>query len=288
MAENIIAIVLPEFEDKDNPLSSDMWKSSKLNSDEEFGTIIKEIAAFIDFFEDEESRVIYDGNNMNCFTFPLRELPECYPSRERELHFVLKNLENWRRNKVANPEDKWTYFHNVVEDEIRSELATRSIVFPENSYVIAACVPDYTEKTWTLTKDEQTINITSYPMKIKVIFDWQSQHHKPKREYNWNKKHGEFGKGAHTVSKGNDVAVLLGSRDEAKVVLQRAVGNSGYDFLYAYDDQYAHYMEFKAEVKCQNMNGTEHERLYHSYHLPDDSTIGTRIKKKLALLGQTE
>lgn len=276
--------MLPEYDENPSGLSSGVWMRPELLTDKEIGDIIHKISEFVQFFEDEESQLIYDGENIFHFAIPLNVIPECYPSRERQLRFTLKGLENWRHNRLSSSCEEWHYYFNIINNEIRSELASRSIRHPDSSYVIAACIPQYQAKSWNLSKDGTNVNIESYPLDIKVLFDWQSRHHKPRREYHWNEKHGEYGKGAHPENKGDKVDVLLGSREEAKIVLQNAIGSNGYDVLHAYDAKYAKYMEFKAELKAANMNGSESERYYHSYHLSDDSTIDPKIKNKLSHL----
>lgn len=91
MAENVIAIILPEYHDKDNDITSDAWKSDALLDDVVMGECIKSLMEFVDFFSDEECKIIYDSKNILAFSYVMRMMPECYPSRESQLRIALNN-----------------------------------------------------------------------------------------------------------------------------------------------------------------------------------------------------
>ncbi len=210
-------------------------------------------------------------------------LPECYPSRERELRFALKNLENWRKNRESSENDEYNLNYSSIKDEMRVEIATRMSNNPNDSFLLTVHIPNYVVKEWQLSKGQNTYCIESRPLSIKEVFEWMSSHHHPQRSYNWNPKHGENGKGAHPTNNGDEVSVLLCSREHAAEIIHKAVGEPMYDTLYCYDTDFGKYMEFKADCKYEHLQDRT-KRNYHSYHLSEESAIPHRIKKKLDIL----
>lgn len=283
MANSYIALIFPEYDDVDNVVTSQDWKRDDLPNDNTLGAFIKHLVSFIDFYEDEECYLMYDAKNVLSFTYGIRGLPECYPGRERELRFALKNLENWRKNRKSSEDDLYNLNYSNIKDEMRVEIATRMSNNPEDSFLLTVHIPNYTAKEWRLSKGHNTYCIESVPLSIKEVFEWMASHHHPQRSYNWNPKHGEYGKGAHPTNNGDEVSVLLCSRDHAAEIIHKAVGEPMYDTLYCYDTDFGKYMEFKADCKYEHLQDRT-KRNYHSYHLSEESAIPHRIKKKLDIL----
>ena len=92
------------------------------------------------------------------------------------------------------------------------------------------------------------------------------------RIYNWNQKHGEYGKGMISNKK-EDVSPLEGSREEAEALLNLAIGSRKTDELYAYDKSKHKFMVFKDEYTAVNS--------YHSYHPINQNEIAADIQKFL-------
>lgn len=291
MAENVIAIILPEYDDKDNLITSDEWKRNALLDDDVMGKCIKELAQFVDFFSDEECEMIYDPKNVSAFSYTLRTIPEYYPSRESQLRMALKGTTNWRaaENRVSDEKEEYSIGeYQKIKDDTRCELAARKIKDAENSCLIAIHIPEYKSRIWSLLRNGKKYDITALPLNVAKGFDWLSAHHKPARTYSWNSKHGENGKGAHQEHGGEKVSVLLCSKEHAAQLLPRAIGTQTYDFLYCYDADYSKYMEYKAECKLSNLPPNAPDRKYHSYHLDTKKSIPERILRKMRTLGIIE
>lgn len=284
MANSYIALIFPEYGDVNNVITSQDWKRDDLPDDNTFGAYIKQLASFIDFYEDEECFLMYDAENVLAFTYAIRVLPECYPGRERDLRMVLKNLENWRANRESSKNDEYNLNDSRIKDEMRVEIATRMNNNPNDSFLLAVHIPYYAAKNWQLTKGQDTYCIESLPLSIKDVFAWMSSHHHPQRAYNWNPKHGENGIGAHPSNNGNAVSILLCSREHAAEIIHKAIGEPMYDTLYCFDTEYRKYMEFKAECKYDHLPNTETIRKYHSYHIDNDRSIPNKVKRKLEIL----
>ena len=287
MANNYIAIILPEYDDVDNVITSQDWKRNDLPDDDSLGAFIKHLVSFIDFYEDEECNFMYDAKNVLAFTYGMRVLPECYPGRERELRIALKNLENWRKNRESSENDEYTLDYSNIKDETRTEIAVRMRNNPNDSFLLTVHIPNYAVKEWQLSNGQDTYCIKSRPLSIKEVFEWISSHRHPKRVYNWNPKHGENGKGAHPANNGNEVSVLLCSKEHADEIMQKAIGEPMYDTLYCFDDEYGKYMEYKAECKYVHLPNDAKIRNYHSYHIDNDSSIPNKVKRKLELLARS-
>lgn len=284
MAKSFIAILLPEYDDSGNISTSFDWKLTELPDEISLNNLIKGIVSFVDFYKDEECKLIYDSKNIEAFAFVLKTLPECYPNSERALRLSLKNIENWRKNRISSENDNYILNRTEIKDEIRTEIAARIDNNSYNEYLITVYYPDFKAKKWTLKKGEKNYPIESLPMSIKAVFEWLSNHRHPQRVYNWNEKHGEFGKGSHPDNKGNPVSVLKGSREEAAEIMPKAIGIPYYDEIYCFDNKYNKFMEYKAECKYSNLQPGNDIRKYHSYHIDDDSEIPKRVKDKLSLI----
>lgn len=280
--KNFIALIFPEYDDPNNGSTSLIWKNDELLNDDQLGELLKELYTFVDFFKDEECELLFDSLNADAFTFPLKTLPSCYPARERQFRLALKGLNDWRRNRVSHANEIYLGDFESISDEIRSEIAARMILNQDESYLIAVQIPGYSNKNWTIKKESKKAVVCSLPMIIKDAFDWLSINRFPKRVYNWNPKHGEFGKGANPDNKGDKVSVLLCSRDHAREILPYAVGLKNQDFLFYFDSEYGKYMEFKADCKSEHISDDVSIRSYHSYHCDDDIPKG--ILKKLNML----
>lgn len=284
MSNNYLALIFPEYDDKENVATSQDWKRNDLPDDESLGKFIKYLCSYVDFYRDEDCNMIYDAKNAASFIFSMTVLSDYYPNREREFRFVLKNLENWRMNRTSSENEEYISKGVTVKDEMRTEIARRMMNNPKSSYLLVVHIPDYVAKEWHLTKGQDTCKIESQPLSIKKTFDWLSTHHSPQRSYNWNPKHGENGKGAHPDHKGEEVSVLLCSKEHAAEIMQMAIGVPMYDTLYCFDPEYGKYMEYKAECKYEHLPVDATTRKYHSYHIANDTLIPNQVKKKLAIL----
>lgn len=286
MAENVIAIILPEYEDEGNVITSDDWKREYLLDDTKMGERIKRLAEFVDFFSDENCLMIYDNKNISAFAYVLRTMPDCYPSRESQLRTALNKAANWRSpaNRKSSEKDEYTIGMKKLQDETRCELATRKAEDCKNSCLIVAHIPSFKSKTWKLSKDGEEYEIDSCQLEISEVFDWISRHQKPERTYNWNSKHGENGLGAHKEHARKEVSVLLCSREHANELLPKAIGLQGWDYLYSFDPDYGKFMEYKAECKYIHLHPNASDRKYHSYHLNSAEYIPKRIMEKINIL----
>lgn len=284
MAENKIVLMFPEYNDKSNPGTSNDWTTDELYDDKALGEQIKEVNALKDFFWDEECQIEFDSKNVHAYLFVVDTLPEYYPSRTKQMITALKGLKDWRRYRVSSETEAFNLHHKTIKDEIRTEIASRKKSSPQNSFIIATNRFGKVCKCWELKKGDESFTVKSVPMFIPDVFDWLSKHQKPQRVYEWNEKHGEYGKGAHKDNKGDVVSVLLCSREHAAELLPIAIGEPNYDFLHCYDPEYNQYMEYKAGCKYANLQPDARERTYHSYHVNDESRVPKRVAYKINLL----
>lgn len=284
MPTNFFALVFPEYFDPENSVTSQDWMTRDLPDDKSLGLFIRDLQSFVDFYDDEECEMIYDGKNASAFIYPLNILHDYYPSRTREFRLALKKLENWRRNRESSLTDNYIINGMIIRDELRSEIVSRLIRNPNDSYILIVHIPNYTAKEWQLPKEEKIYKIKSIPLSIIEAFNWISHHRSLERCYNWNPKHGENGVGAHSDHNGNNISVLYCSREHAAELMQKAIGVPNYDTLYCYDAENSMYMEYRAECKFEHLPPNTTIRQYHSFHLTNDTSIPNRVKKKIKVL----
>lgn len=286
MAENIIALMFPEYNDTGNPVTSKDWTTDELYDDKTLGIQIRETGIFVDFFNDEECSMIYDSMNINAYLYAVNVLPECYPSRVRQLRSIFKqySLKDWRRNRVSSEAEAYSIHDETVKNEIRTEIASRIESTSADSFLIVTNLFGDKGYIWEIKNKDSTIPVDSLPMSIPHVFEWLSYHHKPLRVYEWNEKHGENAKGAHPDNKGEEVSVLECSREHAEELLPKAIGLPNYDTLYCYDVFFNKYMEYKAGCKFDRLPENAVERKYHSFHIHDENRVPKRVANKIQML----
>lgn len=283
--QNYFFLAFPEFDDKDNEMTTNEWVNSDIPSAKEYDEWAKRIKTFREFYKDEECELVYDSQNVKACLYFVEQLPDCYPNRKREFYTILHGLEDWRRNRITNQDDSCIVHYKTITDEIRTEVAARMLAQTGSSFLIVVHLDGYGSKRWKATIYDKPIEIESLPLNVLAVFNWLSLHHKPLREYRWNEKHGEFGKNAKN-NKGEEVSLLLSSKEHASDLLPHAVGENGFDELHVYDDDFKSFMEFKAEAKKQNLQEDTRTRYYHSYHLSEDKEkdIPPRVRWKIDML----
>lgn len=118
-------------------------------------------------------------------------------------------------------------------------------------------------------------NMVICPLVILVsdvgVIAYVRQHRQP-RTFNWNPKHGENGKGM-IPNKGEVVSPLEGSRQEAELLLPKAVNSRKTTELYAYDEAQGKYIVFKDENTPDNK--------FHPYHPINQEEVPEDVKKFL-------
>ena len=141
MANNIIALIFPEYNDKSNPTTSSDLTTDILYDDKTFGEQIKEAGILVDFFKDEVCQMVYDSKNVNAYLYPVNSLPECYPSRARQLRTALHVAKDLRKNRISSATAEYNIHFNTVKAEIRTEIgsikksaANESIIIGTNIY----------------------------------------------------------------------------------------------------------------------------------------------------------
>lgn len=286
MAKNVIALIFPEYADKDNLLTSKEWEVTDLPNDSVLKDWIKSLYSFIDFYKYEGCDFIYDSKNADACIFIAKVLDDCYPNLESFFRRALYGMENWRTNRVSSADEEYKVFEFQIKDEMRTEIAAREVASPDSKYIIAVHIPDYNQESWMLSNKDKNIEVKAYPMRIPDVFEWLSYNRIPLRRYNWNEKHGENGVGAHKLNKGDEVSVLLCSREHARELMHKAIGNYTFDVLFCFDPQHGKYMEYRQDTVLTDKDNNIVARSYHSFHINDENRIPKEVKDRMRLLSQ--
>lgn len=267
-------ILLPEYKEATDRTGHYLI-SDELPDENEVNSYIRQIKELNDFFTHEDYQGFYDVRNITAFSFPLEEIEECYPNQKTYLRSVLKEWENWRDEPTQCQQNSFSFHSFPITDDSLCEIARRKIQHPENAYLLInhQAFP-CTRPTIEIGCDRTKIQVDTCPIIIKDIAGWFTRSRKPQRVYNWNPKHGENGKGAHPENKGDEVSLLLCSREEADVLLKKAIGIHPQGTLFYYDTNNRHYMEFKMEST----------NTFHSFHIEDENRIPKVIKNKITYL----
>ena len=161
-------------------------------------------------------------------------------------------------------------------DDTLCEIANRQQAKPECVYLIVdeAAIVQQTARLNLLFKGE-TVSIDKCALEIKTLAAWFEENRRPIRKFHLNPKHGEYGKGAHPANKGDKVSLLLCSKEEAALLLNKAVGeNTESKILFFWDADKEKYIEFKCEGN----------QVFHGFHLDEEEAkhrVSVDVRQKI-------
>lgn len=239
--------------------------------------------AFLDRMEQrghaEHYSLYYDSKNIKNFLYPVRQLEKSYPSVEITLLNSLHSFaEDWRDESFQDECVNYKLYQTPVSDDSFCEICERkyqsNIRHSNSTYAIINHSALQDTPTVNMNRDLHSIDIPVLEATIDRIESWLQVNRRPLRVYHWNRKHGENGIGAFKGHKNDSVAILYCSIDHATKLLHKALGEDNeFGPLYAWDEEFKRYMEFKRESK--------HSNAFHSYHLEEGDRKIPRIKKLL-------
>ena len=223
-------IVFPEYEDSAKT-TENIQDIGLLYPDEYIG-FIRLLTQLNKQGKAEHYKLFYDKNNLSNFIIPLEELPECYPSIEQTLLLTLNGIaSNWRNERIQRDEIMYAIFNKSIADDTFCESCERKYkaqclsedsTFAIINHKAISRIPSPV----TITRNGEHIIMDVVEGNIDYIKNWLKSNRRPQRIYNWNPKHGEFGKGAHPDNDGYPVAVLYCSREHAADLLNEAIGEN--------------------------------------------------------------
>lgn len=271
-------ILLPEYEDAKK--TSESIREIPLLSVTEINQYIKLFNVIEQRGRAEHYKLYYDINNIDNFLIPIIELKDCYPRIEDSLLVSLSRVaENWRNEIIQDACLEYRLFSKVVENDTFCEVCERkyqSIISKNNSTfaIINNGAIERIPQVAEMTRASEHVDITVLVGNIESIESWLQNNRRPSRIYNWNPKHGEYGKGAHKSHNDDAVALLYCSREHAAELLKQAIGaDPDIGPLYSWDEEIQKYMEFKRD--------SDYSLSFHSYHLEENDRKISIIKKLL-------
>lgn len=225
------------------------------------------------FFDYEDYETFYDGEDLSAI-IKLLDNNDDYLGLSALLLDAVKNCENWR-DDVRQGDETYKYKGKAITGDTLCEMAARYNADDSSTY----CILNKGE--FSANADEivvsmydKTFRFSCLEMNVREMAEWLEINRRPKRQYHWNKKHGENGLGAQSQQKGNPVSILYCSREEASEMLHKAVGVSGDRRLFWLDNKHHRYMVFMCEIGC----------CYHSFHVEDSGEVPLEAREKIARL----
>lgn len=216
-------------------------------------------------FQYERFLILYDLNNVQAFCYPHLNHRHSLFNKKYVMYTLMKGMRNWRVHSEQNGESCMLHGSNLGLNAI-SEVAVRKYNRSDDSFSLVDCMALVKGCTpCVVSVDGHHVSVDVLNLNESEFYTWFSNHRKPSREYNWNSKHGEHGRGNWPGE-----SRLLGSRDEARDLLKNAVGEIYRGTLFCWDAKYGHYMEYKKELND----------IYHSFHLEgkDEKRIPPKVK----------
>lgn len=243
---------------------------------------VMDYIAFIDCMEQrgraEHYLLYYDSKNIRNFLYPVYQLEEYYPNVELTLLNSLQRFaEDWREEPIQDCILNYKLFQAPVTDDSFCEICERKyqsdIEASNSTYAIINHSALEKVSTAAMHRNLYQIDIPVLEATIEKIENWLQVNRRPTRVYNWNPKHGENGIGAYKEHKNDPVAILYCSIEHAEALLHKAIGENDIGPLYAWDEEFDRYMEFKQESKSSTT--------FHSYHLEEGDRKIPAIRKLL-------
>lgn len=219
--------------------------------------IVRQLNELTSFFDYENYKLFYDKYNLDSFLRTLEDNVAKNSLRKKLLSF---DASNWNVNPPFKGRTKLN--GTPVEGDTFSYLY---MLHASGSSEVNAIID-----MDAINGDYQGFCVEVLKPEIPVIHDWFTKNRVPKRHYHWSSKHGEFGKGNWPGE-----SILMGSRQEAELLLPAAIGTKDKKDLYCFDKKYNKHMRFMPE----NVADT-----YHSFHIEEgeiDPHIKTVILEKL-------
>lgn len=264
-------ILLPHINSpKSNPFYLKVYQTV---GSESVKAIVESLTTTEQFFDYEDYNTFYDGLELRAIV-RLLDQENDYLGLSALLLDAVKNSENWRDNaKQGN--GKYKYKGKTITEDTLCELAARCSIDDSSTYGLLN-KGEFSANTneVAVSMYDKSYCFSCIEMNVREMAGWLEVNRRPKREYHWNKKHGENGVGAQSQQKGNTVSILYCSREEASEMLHKAVGVSGDRRLFWYDSKHNRYMVFMCEIGCS----------YHSFHVEDSSEVPNLIQEKISQL----
>ncbi len=268
MCKSELFLLLPKSKDA---LEQPSYILNMENESDILKNIIKKIENVTSFVEIENHEGYYDKNNLNAFLEKVK-MDKDYPKNKRRFERVMQKWgSDWRKETKQSSNKSYKYYRDSIENDTLCEMTERIILAEDNTYLLINCNAIKCNKGSISTNcDGKEYEIEVRNLEICDVANWFESNRRPKRNFNWNPKHGENGKGATPTNKGEKVSVLMCSRQQAAKMLSKAVGEDP-RALYFYDDKFGQYIEFRLEniVSCT----------YHAFHL--DKEDANRVPDKV-------
>ena len=271
MEHSELFLLLPKYEEVVG--QPDYIKSKNIMTEDEILKVIKNIDEICCFIANENYKGYYDADNVYAFLYPVRIAEDCYPNIMTRMRIVLSKWgENWRIQKAQKDTEDYMYYCLPIKDDTLCEMTERKYVSVDASTFLLVNFNAFTCSTEIIRtkRNQNEIELDVRSFDIKSLSKWYEVNRKPQRIFNLNPKHGENGKGAHPSNNGHKVSILMCCKEEAKRLLDKAIGDDS-KTLYYFDKQCSQYIEFKRES----------ENIYHGFHLDaeDERRVPKNIKK---------
>lgn len=174
------------------------------------------------------------------------------------------NAKNFK-DAFVKDEKELTLFRSTLKKAMIWDNGVEALSVEHQSTAIYG-EPEMSKHSITIVEDEKIVQLEVVSMNLYEIYRWISEHRVPQRNYVWNRKHGENGKGVISVP-GEVVSPLLSSKEEAAKLLPYAIGIKKDNKLYIFDDAFDCFEEYAPGSNS-----------YHSYHLQDIKEVPLSIR----------
>lgn len=272
MARSELFLLLPVYEEIEG--QPDYILRVGIVSVEKLNEYIDQIVGSREFFTIENYTGYYDVDNIKAFLLPIGIMEDSYPNAMTRFRSVMNKWgENWRNGKKQDDDVAYIFRGSQIQNDSLCEITERKCVPADDStFMLVSCGGALSCKAGTISVQRQgnNVEVDVRNLEVKELAGWFENNRRPSRIFNWNPKHGEYGKGEYPGE-----SKLMGSRDEARSLLHKAWGTD-LRVLFFFDEKYNQYIEFKRELG----------NTYHGFHLyeADEKRVPAIVKQHIDAL----
>ena len=241
---------------------------------------VRSLTSILNFFSHERLTVLYDLNNLRALLFPANALSKEYPSLKTAVLAQIKDkYTSWE--DCPSDTDNLNYSLETgcdISEDMLGDMTRRQHCCPcavlHNEAIDTrrdGCVSVHCSNG----KDESLFTLSD----IRGMHGWVSENRIPKRQYNYNPKHGDANHPSQFFTdrhgRRRRAAQLLTDTKDTNELLKYAVGRNQASELWYYDINNDSYIYFENEGNTPQLG-------FHAYHLhPNDENFDNIDVEKL-------
>ena len=260
MGETLVYIVFPETENYEQSPSANLMalkQTGEINTEvlmQLFDTLKDNLL----FFEYEHYIPVYDEKNLNATLCPIKTSePAEFPNVQMKILTILRQIGVTEKAGITSRslDSKYNLYHQDVTTTVLGDMANciekgKALVILDIQAALKY------KKAIPVKKQYNDIELSIEIVNNTLgLYSWFTSNRKPRRQYDYNSKHGDVYHKAHGGSQ------LKTDEQETRELLNKAVGKDKKSALWYYDKKNSSFIYFE--------NQREIRLAFHGYHIKE-------------------